>query len=244
MEAYKEFADIYDESIASYDNRVYDNFLNIINSAIKKYNPKTKTILELGCGTGNILFPLSKHYETTGLDNSNRMLEIAKKKDKSSKYILSDMTSFKLGKTFDIVLCIFDTINHVKTFTGWEKTFQNAYEHLNKNGLFIFDFNTQAKFEEFRTKRRNWHHFGKVILLSETYLSGDSLIFDDTIIKKYPDGKCKVYRETIAEKTFELKNILKALIKTGFNVKKVIDSSTQKEPTSSSKRVFVISRKE
>ena len=36
------------------------------------------------------------------------------------------MTRFDLGETFDVVLCVFDSINHLVRFSDWERVFDRA----------------------------------------------------------------------------------------------------------------------
>lgn len=58
---------------------------------------KPKTILELGCGTGNVLAALRTKYPDatiTGVDNSSSMLSIAKKKTPQVTLIKSDIVKF------------------------------------------------------------------------------------------------------------------------------------------------------
>jgi SAM-dependent methyltransferase len=48
-------------------------------------------------------------------------------------------------QSFDIILCAFDTINHVTSFSGWKKVFRNARYFLKPDGIFVFDINTERK---------------------------------------------------------------------------------------------------
>ncbi len=52
------------------------------------------------------------------------------------------MTAFTLQARFDVVICMFDTLNHVPSFGGWLSLFSCVHEHLAEGGLFIFDVNT------------------------------------------------------------------------------------------------------
>ena len=46
----------------------------------------------------------------------------------------ADMTRFDLGETFDAVLCVFDSINHLVRFSDWERVFDRARAHLADRG--------------------------------------------------------------------------------------------------------------
>ena len=142
---YADYAAFYDEgSITSVSKKVA-----LLQDTIERLNPGSNTILEVACGTGNILEPLSKDYEVTGLDLSPKMLEIARTKLPNTDLHTGDMTDFHLNKKFDVILCIYDSVNHLLEFEEWEKFLDRVKEHLAPGGLFIVDINTIAKLENF-----------------------------------------------------------------------------------------------
>ncbi|NIM04587.1 MAG: methyltransferase domain-containing protein, partial [Armatimonadetes bacterium] len=59
-----------------------------------------KTLLNLGCGGGRNDFTLKKHFQVTGVDISEDMLETAKRVNPEVTYLVGDMRSLQLGKTF------------------------------------------------------------------------------------------------------------------------------------------------
>jgi SAM-dependent methyltransferase len=142
---YNKFAQYYDEVIG--DRMPVAKFLHRL---VRQYNPKAKQLLELGCGTGTMLSHLSGKYSCTGIDNSREMLKIAKRKAPCAEVLEGDITEFELDTTFDAVICPFDTINHLTTFRDWKRLFRRAHKHLNKDGIFIFDVNTEEKMESYR----------------------------------------------------------------------------------------------
>jgi len=56
-----------------------------------------------------------------------------------------DISDFDLGERFDVVICVFDTLNHLPRFELWEALFACTRAHLRAGGLFIFDVNTVTK---------------------------------------------------------------------------------------------------
>ena len=52
------------------------------------------------------------------------------------------MASFALGEQFHVVICVFDTLNHLPVFDDWRSLFARVHEHLAEGGLFVFDVNT------------------------------------------------------------------------------------------------------
>lgn len=73
------------------------------------------------------------------------MIKVGQGKLPDTKFHTADMTAFKLSEKFDVILCIFDSVNHLLTFDQWEALFDRAKEHLSAGGVFIVDMNTIAK---------------------------------------------------------------------------------------------------
>ena len=59
--------------------------------------------------------------------------------------IEADIASFELDERFDVVICVFDTLDHLPRFELWESLFACVRAHLAPGGVFIFDVNTVAK---------------------------------------------------------------------------------------------------
>lgn len=130
----------------------YDSVIGKNNSSKKfLYNTaqkilgKDSKILELGCGTAENLMPFTKNYNVTGIDISEGMLKVARKKIPKGKFIQGDISNFSLKEKFDFIFCMYDTINHLDNFASWAKLFKCVKKHLSDKGIFIFDFNTLYK---------------------------------------------------------------------------------------------------
>ena len=92
-----------------------------IRRLIRQHTPTARTLLELACGTGAILKILARYYDVVGLDLSPQMLSIARKKLPHVRLYRKDMVRFDLGTKFDVIICVFDSINHVLRFADWKK---------------------------------------------------------------------------------------------------------------------------
>lgn len=131
--AYRQLAEYYDNLV---DSIVLEKYKEVIGKA------KGLDILDLGCGTGNLLKQYSSENNTYGIDQSSEMIKIARRKDKKSRYSVGDIRNFKLKEKFDIITCAFDTVNHLKGLKDWESLFKSVEKHLKDGGVFLFDFNT------------------------------------------------------------------------------------------------------
>jgi predicted TPR repeat methyltransferase len=140
MPAYERFAPFYDQVMD-------DPFLRAsrVLEAIDHHHPDAASLLELGCGTGAILAHLGSVPSLTGLDASPAMLAIAATKVPTAHLLEGDMASFALGRTFDVVISVFDSVNHLLTFDAWLSMFEAVHRHLADDGLFVFDVNTTGE---------------------------------------------------------------------------------------------------
>jgi SAM-dependent methyltransferase len=112
---------------------------------IEQYRPTAASLLELGCGTGALLEGLAGKLEVSGVDRSPEMLAIAAGRLPSARLVRADMTEFSLEARYDVVICMFDTLNHVPSFPAWRSLFDRVDNHLADDGLFIFDVNTAGR---------------------------------------------------------------------------------------------------
>ncbi len=137
--SYKKLAEHYDDLT---NLQVFEKYKSIIGEV------KDLRILDLGCGTGTLLNYYSSKNDTHGIDKSEEMIKIAKKKDKKTIYSVGDIKNFKFSKKFDIIICSFDTINHLENLREWGSLFKSASANLNESGFFLFDFNTIKGFSD------------------------------------------------------------------------------------------------
>ena len=84
-------------------------FLRIL---IERVAPGARTLLDVACGTGKHLRYLSG-YHVEGLDLNSNFLEIARCKLPEVRFYLADMRDFKLGKTYDVITCLFSSIGYL-----------------------------------------------------------------------------------------------------------------------------------
>lgn len=137
MNDYKNFGYYFDDIMSQID---YNDWLEFTLEYLKK-NDK---VLDLACGSGTLAMLLNTNgYEVDGLDLSESMINIAKEKAKMNhnniNFYVEDMTSFKLDKKYNVITCYFDSLNHLSTYEMVTKTFDRVWEHLEDDGLFIFD---------------------------------------------------------------------------------------------------------
>lgn len=103
-------------------------------------------ILELGCGTGRLLLPLSTAgHHLTGVDNAPAMLEKAQtalnlaNTAQNVTLLTADIASLALPKTdYAMAILSHNTLMHLPT-RQWGVLFKRIARHLAANGLFFLD---------------------------------------------------------------------------------------------------------
>lgn len=101
-------------------------------------------VLELGCGTGHKLIPIASDGRScVGLDLSSDMLAEARRKaDECAvavEWVQGDMTSFDLGRTFDLVLIAGNSLLHLHETDDLMSCFRSVRRHLSPGARFVFD---------------------------------------------------------------------------------------------------------
>lgn len=137
------YADSYD---LIYRDKDYAAESTLIESIFRKYNNTVRSVLDLGCGTGNHAFPLAQRgYEVIGVDRSTDMLDRAQRKlmnaglDGKLIFQQADIGAVNLERTFDVALMMFAVLGYQLDNSEVLSALKAARRHLCVGGLFIFD---------------------------------------------------------------------------------------------------------
>ncbi len=95
--------------------------------------------LDVGCGTGRHLRYLSRRFRCTGVDASSQMLRVARREVPGVRFERGDMRTFRLGKQFDVVSCLFSAIGHVRTESGLRRAIASLAAHVKPGGVLIIE---------------------------------------------------------------------------------------------------------
>jgi SAM-dependent methyltransferase len=232
MTLYERFGEFYD--VVMGDRReAAEQVMELIRAA----KPDAKNVLELGCGTGSILKRLQDAYEISGLDISGKMLSVARKKVPRSKLYRQDMVDFRIDGRFDVIICVFDSINHVRHFSDWKKVFAAVSRHLSPGGCFIFDINTPRKLERHIAEPPWVHRFQRNLLIIDvTALPSGGSNWNVKVFEHLNDNRYVLHEEDIVEVSFPLRRIVAAL-RAHYVKVRVIDSDRSR-PSAKSERLF------
>ena len=135
---FKVFAKYYDQIYLK--RKDYQKEAETVKGIIEHFEKKpSRTLLDVGCGTGEHLKYLSSDFQCTGIDVNRDMIEIARKKVPNAKFKVANMVGFSLKEKFDVIICLFSSIGYVQNFNNLVKTLENFYKHLNDEGLAIVE---------------------------------------------------------------------------------------------------------
>lgn len=126
--------DYFEEILSPFAEDVENPIYDVLES-IKNKNK----IIDLGCGLGNSIPFLSKNFkEIVAVDFSEKMIETAKEnnKQKNVTFLVKDITNLKeFHNQFDVALAVNSFV--MSSLIGVNKAFQEAYNCLKTNGVFV-----------------------------------------------------------------------------------------------------------
>ena len=160
---------------------------------------KDMTVLEIGCGVGRIVIPMSKFFgKVVGIDVSDEMIELAK--EKTSKILNckffsnngSDLSSFS-ENSFDFCYSII-VFQHIPEKEIIKNYIHEVYRILKNNSCFRFQVNGKNKITDGTTW--NGVSFSKNEIIEIAKISNFKIIEMNTIIGSWEDGTIDYFNVT------------------------------------------------
>lgn len=209
---------------------------------IQRYAPGARSVLELGCGTGAVLAGLGSGWLLTGVDRSPEMLAIARRRCPAARLLEGDIRSFALSESFDVVLCVYDTLNHVPTFEGWLQVFDRVREHLREGGLFVFDLNTIGRLRRLAASPPWVQNFDGNTLIMDVELSAEGLSeWDIRVFEHRDQDNFVLFHERITERGVPL-DLVRGALTGGFELLEESDPDGNLPNDESTRAYFALRR--
>lgn len=245
---YQGFAYIYDQLMK---DAPYELWVNIIEESISLYHPGASTLLDIGCGTGEIAVLLAdKQLSVTGVDLSEDMLAVAQSKAEKNKanilFLQQDMRHLTDFPTpFDVITICCDSLNYLETELDVQATFEAVYSQLQNEGLFIFDVHSLHKIYNVFANAAFTDQDEEVSFIWNSFLGDEpnSIEHDMTFFVKR-DEYYERYDELHYQRTFSIEQYSLWLKEASFEIVNICgDFELNKEPNDMTERVFFICKK-
>lgn len=246
MEAYGEFARVYDIFM---DNVDYEAWASYLTESLKEYGIGDGLVLELGCGTGTMTeFLADAGYDMIGVDNAEEMLaEAMEKREESGHdilYLLQDMEEFELYGTVRAVVSVCDSLNYITEEEDLLHVFSLVNNYLDPQGIFIFDMNTVYKYREMlgNTTIAENREEGSFIWENEYDEETGMNVYGLTLFLPREDGLYEKTEEVHYQKAYSEEKIKELLKKAGMEVLAIYDAYTKNLPSAKSGRLTFVAR--
>jgi len=245
---YEEFAQVYDELMKEID---YTKWSDYIQRLFLNSKREIKTVLEFGCGTGNITCDLAqKGLNMTAVDLSEAMLTVADEKAdrmglKNIQFYLGDMSNFQINQTFDAVISCCDSVNYLPDLEALQSFFYSSYECLESQGMLLFDVNTVTKYKKTIMDNTYVYDLDDIYCVweNEPHFSENAMHFNLTIFEKNEDETYNRYEENQIQYFYTIEDIHRCLTNIGFKNMKYYDFGTFLQGSNEGERIQVVAEK-
>ncbi len=214
-------------------------------------------ILELGVGTGRVLFELAKlKRDCVGIDNSPEMLQEAKRKRRNdfpelsgrTRFILADMLTLELGTRFGFICAPSGSVQGPSP-DDLRGIFRRAAEHLEPGGIFAFDIMAPKALRQTRvySPERQELPGGRIVVrfVAQTWNEGDEAASVDLLFKEHIPGRTRyeTYKEGASVAIITLPVLREALQYAGLDFDGIFGDFSGSPYTEESTRMAVVTRK-
>jgi ubiquinone/menaquinone biosynthesis C-methylase UbiE len=191
-------------------------FCRLIKKIIKM---EASTMLHLGCGAGLNDWIFKNHFQVTGIDISEDMLNLARQLNPELSYICGDMRTIRLKHEYNAVV-IPDSIGYMTSLADLRQALSTAFLHLKPDGAFMVVSLIKEDFRE-----SNFVYSGSKGDLKVTLFENNTSpqkannSYEATFIYLIRDmGKLNIYTDSHTLGLFTLQSWLDLLAEAGFKL--------------------------
>ncbi len=146
---------------------------------LNKYLKQGSRILDVGCGAGVPIdeYLISKGHRVTGVDISEKQIELAKINVPQAVYLVEDMSKTFFPPGFFDAVVSFYAIFHIPRKEHLE-IFKKIFGFLRRSGMFLATLGSEdwEGSEEFYGVTMHWSHYGKDKNLELIKMAGFEII--------------------------------------------------------------------
>ncbi len=243
---YSNFAQVYDSLMYDAD---YKKRTACLLKLFSKHGKKPKLLLDLACGTGGFSNYLAgAGIEVIGVDMSEDMLSIAREKSAEQGvdvlYLCQKAEELDLYGTVDGAVCCLDSLNHITNYKDFCRSIEMVSLFLEKDGLFIFDLNTEHKHKNILGDNVFVIENEDVYCVWANKFKEKNCMVDITLdfFVKSGDGYFRS-TEQFSERAYTIEQVKTACEKVGLRIVEIYDDYSLKPLKSDSERAVFVARK-
>ncbi|MDB5056199.1 MAG: methyltransferase type 12 [Bacilli bacterium] len=245
--SYAQFAYYYDRLM---DNMPYTDWMRFANSCWDRFG-MPKTLVDLGCGTGNLAIPLAQSgIQVTGIDLSEDMLAMARDKSEgltgvSIIWVQQDIREWELHEQVDAVVSFCDCLNYILLEEEIIQAFRQTYQGLRPGGIFIFDVHTPfllvsyVESQPFLMNEDDIAYIWTCELAEETC----EIVHDLTLFVRENDRMFRRIEETHVQRAYKLDWLKRQLTQVGFEQAECFGDFQWEPVNAKTERAFFVCRK-
>jgi len=235
----------YDRLMDGIPYRMWTSYLLLLFAVEEK---KPRKLLDVCCGTGSMCELLSDEgFDVSGFDLSERMIEEAREKSryreiagqKGIRYEVADAAEFEMGEKYEAAYSFFDSLNYITDPDRLRMAIQRVADHLEPDGLFIFDVNTAYAFEEQMFDQQNLRRGAPLRYRWRGHWDPDTRII--RVDMKFWAGEDE-FTETHVQRAYEDEELRAMLKAAGFDRIKCYHAYTLEKPRQTSDRLHYVAR--
>ena len=213
----------YDTDLAYVHDTGYSNFAinaaKMLKELFNKEFHKKGLIVDLGCGSGVVAKELlDSGFDVLGIDISEALIEIAKKRAPTGKYIVGSFFDINLPKCIGVIStseCL-NYATHGENEKHLKTLFKKVLNALQPGGLFIFDMIEPgtAKNDKYIVEKNDWTMF----LHTWEDKEKNILTRDITLFRKIENNLYRKTKEIHTARLYPHDQVISLLEETGFQV--------------------------
>lgn len=117
----------------------YSAEVDKITAIVRREHPRARSILDVGCGTGEHARLLATAFAVDGIDLEPGFIDIARRKVPSGTFTVADMRRFDLGTHYDVVACLFSSIGYLTREDDVVEALRCFSNHVAEGGVIIVE---------------------------------------------------------------------------------------------------------